>query len=139
VLKQFDLNAIVRVHPPAAHDEVRRHTLEADLLFMALPERIVGSPGGRISAKTYEYLMTDRHILAAVPDGENQEFLEDKPGVHLVGTRDVDAMAAVIEGLATEKRAGSPLLVDRAELQQTLTNTARALEFERVLESALRS
>jgi hypothetical protein len=31
------------------------------------------------------------------------------------------------------------LLVDRAELQQTLTNTARALEFERVLESALRS
>ena len=139
VLKKFGIQDFVNIHPPVAHDEVRKHTLEADLLFMALPERVDGSPGGRISAKTYEYLMTDRHVLAAVPDGENREYLNDKPGIHLVGAKDIDAMAHVIGALAEEKFAGSPLMVDRAELQLTLTNTARALDFEQVLESALRS
>ncbi len=139
MLKRFEIDAFVHVYPEAPHDEVRRRTLEADLLFLALPERIDGSPGGRISAKTYEYLMTDRHVLAAVPDGENREFLVDKPGVHLVGAKEVDAMAEVIERLSEAKFAGSPLIVDRSDVQQTMTNTARALDFERVLETVVRS
>lgn len=139
VLSKFDLKEIVHVHPPVEHQKVRAFTLEADLLFMALPEREDNSPGGRISAKTYEYLMTDRPILAAIPDGENKEFLTGKPGVHLVGPKDDEAMADVIEGLIQDKLAGNELCVERSILQQELTNTARALDFSKVLNQVVPS
>ena len=139
VLRKFDLHEIISVHPPVQHDVVRKHTLEADLLFMALPERGDKSPGGRISAKTYEYLMTDRPILAAIPDGENKEFLNDKPGVHIVDPKGVEAMATVIEGLIQQKHDGRDLTIHRDELQQNLTNLARAHDFSKILDEVVPS
>ena len=139
VLKKFNLENIIGVHPPVQHDIVRKHTLEADLLFMALPERADKSPGGRISAKTYEYLMTDRPILAAIPSGENSEFLQGKPGVHIVDPKGVDAMAEVIKTLIQAKMGGGDLTIDRAELQKGLTNFARARDFSKILDEVVPS
>ena len=137
VLKAYQIDDVVEVHPPAPHEQVRKHALEADLLFMALPERLDGSPGGRISAKTYEYLMTDAPILAAIPNGENHEFLAGKPGVYPVSPKDVDAMARHLEKFVSLKFRGEAARVDRSELQKNLTHTARALDFEKVLVEAM--
>ena len=139
VLKKFNLEDIVEVHPPVIHEEVRKYTLGADLLFMALPERKDKTPGGRISAKTYEYLMSDRPILAAIPEGENREFLFDKEGVLIVDPKDVSAMVDVIEELMSCKIAGKDLSVDRSNLQQELSNVARANHFSKVLDEVLLS
>ena len=84
---------VVDVFGPVAHAQIADIIARADLLFITLPKRLDGSPGGRISAKTYEYLATDRPILAAVPRGENWDYLADKPGVWLVAPDDREAHA----------------------------------------------
>lgn len=137
VLDKFDLHEIVNLHGRVPHREALRRMAEGDLLFMSLPDRIDGSPGGRISAKTYEYLMTDRPILAALPPGENREYVQDKPGVFLTAPDGVEAMAEVIAAHADAKFAGSPVTVDRSELQSSLSSTARAEAFEDVLVDVL--
>ena len=139
VLDKFELGKIVEVHPPVAHEKVRKYTLEADLLFMALPERKDKTPGGRISAKTYEYLTSDRPVLAAIPEGENKEYLSGKGGVFIVEPKGIDAMAEVIEDLMTRKLAGEDLTVDRSIIQEGLTNIARANDFSKVLDEVLLS
>ena len=133
VLVAFEIEDIVEVNPPVLHEQVRAYTLEADMLFMALPERRDGTPGGRVSAKTYEYLMTDQPVLAALPSGENREFLSQMPGIELVGPKDVQAMTNILERFVEAKFEGRVLRVDRSALQHTLTNTARAIDFEKVL------
>jgi glycosyltransferase involved in cell wall biosynthesis len=133
VLDKFNLQDIVHLHDPVSHDEALRHMSEADLLFMALPNRLDGSPGGRISAKTYEYLRTDRPILGALPPGENREYLRDKPGVHLTPPDGIEDMADVMEHLATDSFNGRSIAVDRSELHPALSSTARAQKFEQIV------
>jgi len=133
VLDRFDLHDIVHLHGRVPHDEALRRMTAADLLFMALPDREDGSPGGRISAKTYEYLMTDRPILAALPPGENRDYLKDKPGVYLTPPDGVDEMATMIDDQATNTFRGNPETVDRSTLRTQLSSTSRAQAFERIL------
>ena len=139
VLSKFGLTDVVRLHDAVPHTEALKRMVSADLLFMALPDRPDGSPGGRISAKTYEYLMTDRPILAALPAGENREYLADKPGVTLVQPSDVAAMADAIEQQAAAYFAGNATDVDRSALHPQLLSTARAEAFENVLLEAIRA
>ena len=56
-------------------------------ILQCVQNRTDDTPGGRIASKTYEYLMTDRPILAAVPKGENWDYYAGKPGVWLVHGR----------------------------------------------------
>jgi glycosyltransferase involved in cell wall biosynthesis len=137
VLDKFELHDIVHLHGPVPHEEALQKMAESDLLFMALPDRPDGSPGGRISAKTYEYLMTDRPILAALPPGENREYLEDKPGIHLVDPKGVNEMTKVIARLASDHFDGSRIMIDRSVLYSSLSSTARSQAFERVVAKAV--
>jgi len=122
------VESVVTVLGPVPHDEVADILCRADLLFLALPRRPDGSPGGRISAKTYEYLMTDRPILAALPQGENWNYLTDKPGVWLVEPDDQQRMTEIIAELAAAKFAGRPRTFDRDHLQEQLSYETRAAE-----------
>jgi glycosyltransferase involved in cell wall biosynthesis len=133
VLDKYGLQNIVNLHGEVPHEEALKKMAEGDLLFMALPDRPDGSPGGRISAKTYEYLRTDRPILAALPPGENQEYLADKSGVHLTPPDGIEEMGEVISRLATAKFDGHSIEVERSELQSSLSNGARAQRFERIV------
>lgn len=139
VLRAHGLEAVVRVHDRVPHEEALRHMQEADLLFLTLPGRVARTPGGRISAKTYEYLMTDRPILGALPPGENTEYLADKPGVHLTDPWDVDGMAGVITTLAGRTFAGEDLSVDRRALRSGLLSTTQSQAFEDVLRTVVPS
>jgi len=139
VLGRFGLHDIVYLHGRVPHDEALQRMAAADLLFMALPNRKDGSPGGRISAKTYEYLMTDRPILAALPPGENRDYLRDKPGVYLTAPDGVEAMAKVIAQKVAATFNGHRTPVDRSNLRDDLVSTARAQAFERVLAGTISS
>lgn len=137
VLRAHGIDSVVRVHGRVPHEQALRHMQEADLLFMTLPGRVAGTPGGRISAKTYEYLMTDRPILGALPPGENTEYLADKPGVHLAGPCDIDGMADVITTLTGRAFAGEDLSVDRRTLRPDLLSTTRGQAFDALLRTVV--
>jgi len=134
VLENQNINDVVSVFSPIPHHEVIKVSWEADLLFLTLPARPDSSPGGRISAKTYEYLMSDRPILAAIPKGENWDYLENKPGVWLVEPTDIEGMKKVISELANAKFSGNPLVFDRAYLHPKLHYRNRAKEFAAIIE-----
>jgi glycosyltransferase involved in cell wall biosynthesis len=127
------IERVVRVQDPVAHADVAEILSGADLLFLTLPRRTDGSRGGRISAKTYEYLMTDRPILAALPRGENWDYLADKPGVWLAEPDDVDALREAIVELAAAKLAGAPRTFARESVHEEIAYTARAREFEHAI------
>ena len=133
VLEKFKLLEFVEVEGPIPHSEVLQKLQSADLLFMALPDRIDNTPGDRISLKTYEYLMTDRPILAAVPQGENRNYLTDKSEVHLVEPDDVKAMAGVITNLFSRKLSGESLAADRTREQAQVSYAQRGQELSNLL------
>jgi glycosyltransferase involved in cell wall biosynthesis len=128
---------LVEVGGPVPHERVAQIVEQADLLFLTLPTRLDSSRGGRISAKTYEYLATDRPILAAVPRGENWDYLAGKPGVWLVEPGDRRAMREAIAELAEAKFAGRPLSFDRSPLAEQLSYDTRAGEFASVVRAAI--
>ncbi|ESA38661.1 group 1 glycosyl transferase [Leptolyngbya sp. Heron Island J] len=128
VLENQNLSDVVSVTGPIPYFDALQKLQTANLLFMPLPDRLDGTPGDRISLKTYEYLMTDRPILAAVPPGENQNYLREKPGVYLVNPFDIEAMARVIEQLAIKHMAGETLVVDRVETQKKISYSKRGDE-----------
>ncbi|MBU7585850.1 MAG: glycosyltransferase [Nostoc sp. TH1S01] len=121
VLENQNLTDVVSVFNSLPHFQAIQLARQADLLFITLPNRPDGSSGGRISCKTYEYLMTDRPILAAVPQGENWDYLQDKPGVWLVEPTDTEAMCQVIATVAKAQFSGNPLRFDRSHLQAELS------------------
>jgi len=137
-LENQNLSDIVFVHDAVPNKEAMQIACSCDLLFMTLPARPDDAePGGRISAKTYEYLMTDRPILAAVSPGENYDYLQDKMGVWIVHPRDVSAMTEVITQLVSEKFAGTPRICDRTSIHPELSYANRAVEFAKVLDMVL--
>ena len=136
-LSAAGIEEVTTVLDPVPHELIGAIVDDADLLFITLPMRIDGSPGGRISAKTYEYLATDRPILAAVPRGENWDYLAGKPGVWLLEPDDAPGMQAVIGELAAEKFAGRPVAFAREALREQLSYAARAAEFADVIRAAI--
>jgi glycosyltransferase involved in cell wall biosynthesis len=63
----------------------------ADLLFLPMHDL----PGGRVAivpCKTYEYLASGRPILAAVPDGDARDLLQEAGNAFLARPTDVEAL-----------------------------------------------
>ncbi len=137
-LENQNLTDIVFIHDALPNKQAMEIACSCDLLFMTLPARPDDAePGGRISAKTYEYLMTDRPILAAVSPGENYDYLQDKTGVWIVHPRDVSAMTEVITQLVSEKFAGTPRICDRTSIHAELSYANRAVEFAKILDTVV--
>ncbi|QDT15487.1 glycosyltransferase family 4 protein [Alienimonas californiensis] len=135
VLRTAGVEDAVEVHPGVPAAEVGALAAGADLLFLCLPQRRDGGAGGIISAKTYEYLATDRPILAAVPRGENWNYLEGRPGVWLTEPDDVAGMQAAVEAVCEAKlTAGAPLRFDRSVLWPELSPEGRAGELAALFE-----
>lgn len=133
VLQNQNLTDVVSVFGLVPHSKAIQIASQADILFITLPDRLDSSAGGRISAKTYEYLMTDKPILAALPKGENWNYLKDKPGVWLVEPTDTDGMVKIISELAAAKFSGHPQTFDRSNLHSQLSYTNRAKKFAKIL------
>jgi len=136
-LADAGVDRVVEVADPVPHERVAGILARADLLFLTLPRRVDGSRGGRISAKTYEYLATDRPILAALPRGENWDYLTGKPGVWLVEPDDHAGMREAIAELAGAKFAGHARSFDRSGLREELSYANRARQFAAVIDAAI--
>ncbi|MDB9518285.1 glycosyltransferase [Roseofilum reptotaenium CS-1145] len=137
-LENQNLSDIVFIHDAVPNKEAMQIACSCDLLFMTLPARPDGAEsGGRISAKTYEYLMTDRPILAGVSPGENYDYLQGKNGVWIVHPKDVSGMTEVITQLVSEKFAGNPRICDRTSIHPELSYANRAGQFANVLDTVL--
>lgn len=139
VLRREGIEEVVKVAGPVTNDEAMRLAASAEMLFLSLPGRPDGSAGGRISAKTYEYLVTDRPILAAVPPGENREFFSDFPGVTSCDPTDEAAIEAAIEQAAASFFGGSPARFDRRRFEASLGYDDRAHELARVIAEVVRA
>jgi hypothetical protein len=135
VLETQGLTDLVDVFGKTPHSQVIQIARQADLLLITLPDRPDGASGGRISVKTYEYLMTDRPILAAIPKGENWNYLNGKPGVWIVEPMDIEGMYKVINMVVTAQMSGSPLRFDRTAIHQQISYTKLTEDFLKVLEA----
>jgi|GEM_PF-502528 len=139
VLRREGIDDVVNVVGTVSNDEAMQLFVSAEMLFLSLPGRPDGTAGGRISAKTYEYLVTDRPILAAVPPGENREFLRDFPGVTSCAPNDEAAIEAAVERAASPFFAGSPARFDRGRFEPSLGYDDRARELDRVVREVVRA
>ena len=137
VLASQKLDHLITVHGKVSRDEITYHTRQADLLFHGVQARVDGSPGGRIASKTYEYLMTDRPILAAVPLGENWNYYLHQPGVFLVHPHDTSAMTTALEQVASSWFSGTPLRFDRSTLLPELNYAHRGQQLSDILQEVL--
>jgi hypothetical protein len=108
---------------------------------MSLPARTDGEPSSIISSKTYEYLQTNRPILAALPSGENRSYLEGQPGVHLTPPTDPSSMADVLAPLVGDWMDGGreATAVNRSAVSDELGSDARADEILRLIRSLTES
>lgn len=137
ILESRGIQDIVSVHAPVDHATARALQVSADCLFMSLPARTDGRPSSIISSKTYEYLQTNRPILAALPDGENRAYLKDKPGVHLTPPAETSAMADALEGIMSSWIEGGreAISADRSALEDELGSDVRADEIRDLVRS----
>ena len=116
----------------------RRRALElqrdSDALLLLIPEAD-GRGKGVLSGKVFEYLASERPILAAVPpDGAAAELLRETGAGLVVPPDDVPAIRAALEELVARWQAGrldgTPL---SPEHRQRLSRRARAEELAKLL------
>jgi glycosyltransferase involved in cell wall biosynthesis len=101
-------SGVVRMLGYVPHDETLRLTRSAELLFLPMHELPDGVRAGIVPGKTYEYLATGRPILAAVPDGDAREILEEAGNALLCRPADIDCMVRALESELARFRAGLP-------------------------------
>ena len=105
-LAAVDHSKIVQTHGYLPHRETTALLRSADLLFLPMHDLPPGTRATIVPGKTYEYIASERPILAAVPDGDARDLLERARTAHLCRPRDVAGMAAVIEGEVRRTDAG---------------------------------
>jgi glycosyltransferase involved in cell wall biosynthesis len=124
-----------------SHDQTLELIRTADLLFLPMHDLPAGVRAGIVPGKTYEYLGSGRPILAAVPDGDARDLLEEAGGAILCRPPDVDALATAIAGQLERFRSGGaaptprPEVVARYEYGRLAGQLAAV--FDRVLEPEL--
>ena len=103
-------------------------------------------PGVRatiVPGKTYEYLASGTPILAAVPEGDARDILQEAGNATLTAPDDVDAIAEAILAALERFRAGLPLqrpaaeVVDRFEYRKLAGELAGV--FDTVLDAQRRA
>jgi glycosyltransferase involved in cell wall biosynthesis len=90
---------VVRTHGFVTHPASVALMRSADLLFLPMHDLPRGVRATIVPGKTYEYLASRRPILAAVPDGDARDLLEEAGSAVLTRPADVDAMVETLRGL----------------------------------------
>jgi glycosyltransferase involved in cell wall biosynthesis len=131
-MSEFKSSGLVESLGYLEHARALERMRDSSLLLLTLPESVVTEYW--VPAKTYEYLATDRPILAVTPEGELRRTLALYGGVTLVDPADVEGIAAALAREYDSWRSGTSKPVDRGPtIVPTRSGmTARML---RVLES----
>lgn len=99
---------VVRVAGFQPHRETVSLLKSADLLFLPMHDLPAGVRAGLIPGKTYEYLAAGRPILAAVPEGDARDLLEESGAAIICPPSDAGAIAMHIRAELDRWRAGRP-------------------------------
>lgn len=112
----------------------------ADALFLPMHDLPRGTRARIVPGKAYEYLGAARPILAAVPDGDARDLLEQTGNAILVRPNDLDGMvAAVLRLLAGDGPAAAPARAVVAEYDRRALAQRLAATLDRVCEPQVRS
>jgi glycosyltransferase involved in cell wall biosynthesis len=98
----------VMLHGFMSHRDSIALMRSADLLFLPMQDLPPGVRATIVPGKTYEYLASGRPILAAVPDGDARDILEQAASALLVRPNDVAGLSAGIRRELERFRAGTP-------------------------------
>lgn len=101
VLTEADLEVaarcpVARLHGYVTHAESIELIRTADLLFLPMQDLPPGVRATIVPGKTYEYLASERPILAAVPDGDTRDILTEAGNAIIVRPDDVAGMAEAL-------------------------------------------
>jgi len=99
----------VTLHGYMSHADSIALMRGGDLLFLPMHNLPSGVRASIVPGKTYEYLASCTPILAAVPDGDARDILEEAGNAILVRPDDVDGIAAGIRTELERSHAGVPL------------------------------
>ena len=99
---------VVRMHGYLDHSETLRLLRTADLLFLPMHDMPEGHRIGITPGKTYEYVASGRPILAAVPDGDVRELLQEAGTAFICRPADVAAMRRIVREQVERVRSGAP-------------------------------
>jgi hypothetical protein len=107
---------VVKEHGYLPHAEAIALMCSANLLFLPMQNLPPGERAGIVPGKTYEYLASGRPILAAVPDGDANDLLQEVGTGLRCGPDDDVAMAALIGDAIVRWRAGLAAPSARADV-----------------------
>jgi glycosyltransferase involved in cell wall biosynthesis len=130
---------VATLHGYMTHAESIELMQTAELLFLPMQNLRPGVRATIVPGKTYEYLASGTPILAAVPEGDARDILQEAGNAILTEPDDVDAIADAILGALARFRAGLPLqrpaaeVVDRFEYRKLAGELAGV--FDTVLEA----
>jgi glycosyltransferase involved in cell wall biosynthesis len=127
----------VTLHGFMSHTDSIGLMRSADLLFLPMQNLPRGVRATIVPGKTYEYLASGRPILAAVPDGDARDILEQAGNAILVRPNDVDAMSAGIRRELEHFRAGTPAPVPDAAVVARFEYGKLAADLASVFAAAL--
>lgn len=111
--------SLVDVGGHASHAETLQLQANADLLFLPMHNLPPGRRATIVPGKTYEYLATQRPILAAVPDGDAREFVQAAGTGSVCRPDDVDAMVNILQQRYQQWQRGAPVpAANRAAIER---------------------
>jgi glycosyltransferase involved in cell wall biosynthesis len=117
MIDEFNLGDITRVDGYLPHDEALAVMTAADALLLI----IANAPGSHImlTQKVFEYVAARRPVLALVPPGAAQQFLDDIGEGTVVPPDDAGRIEAALEKMLTEwQQSGRKDLSDNPALQR---------------------
>ncbi len=122
---------LVRFMGYIPHCESVQLIRSADALFLPMYNLADGRRSRVVPGKTYEYMATGRPILAAVPEGDARDFLQQSGNALLCRPDDVRSMAGALDHVYTAWKGGKPVtnpnrvfigLFERRKLAQDLAD-----------------
>lgn len=138
-LTDADLSVIanadfVTTHGFLSHRETVGLMRSAALLFLPMHDVAEGQRVSIVPCKTYEYLASERPILAAVPDGDARDLLTEAGNAYLCRPSDVAAMKRAIKDELARRDGGagapmpSRILLESLERRHLTAALSRFLE-----------
>lgn len=119
LVDQSPVRHLVTTEGYRSHAQTLQLQKQAELLFLPMHNLPLGRRATVVPGKTYEYLATERPILAAVPEGDARDFVRQAGTGRLCAPSDVEGMIGILQQRYQQWRADrSPPPADRAFIAQ---------------------
>jgi len=113
-IREHNLQSMVKVEPPIAHDQYLKALASSDVLLLIQPDTDLQVP-----SKLFEYMAIGKPVLALAHDGATSDTVEEYGNGMVVKPYDVIAIkSAIIKLLKTERTAETNDISDREPIRK---------------------